>query len=227
MNNFISYRRVSTVRQGQSGLGLEAQTAAVNNYVNSVSGRLLADYTENESGKNCQRPELEKAIAHAARSKATLLVAKLDRLSRNVAFLSKLMESKVQFVCCDNPYATPLTLHILAAVAENEAKAISTRTKQALAALKARGVKLGSARPGAWEGKEHVRLAGLVKARQASLKSARVNRIAAYADLLPMLQEKRKLGKTLAEIAAELNDAGHTTRKGCRWCAMQVLRVLK
>src|SRR5262245_43725144 len=150
----VSYYRVSTRKQGLSGLGLEGQAEAVAAFCKQHKATVIASYKEIESGKKKDRPEIAKALAHARRSKATLIVAKLDRLSRNVAFLSTLMESKVSFVCCDNPHATPLTIHILAAVAEDEAKRISERTKAALAAAKMRGTLLGSARPGHWSGRE-------------------------------------------------------------------------
>ena len=143
----VAYYRVSTQRQGESGLGVEAQEAAVLQHVNG-HGVLLAGYREIESGRKKNRPELAKAIAHAKRSKATLVIAKLDRLARNVAFVSTLMEAGIEFVCCDNPTANPLTIHILAAVAEAEAKAISQRTKDALRAYRERGGVLGAHHPG-------------------------------------------------------------------------------
>src|ERR1017187_6457265 len=142
----VGYQRVSTKGQGESGLGIEAQESAIQAYARQTGAKVVAMYTEVESGKLADRPELLKALAHARRSKATLVVAKLDRLARNVAFLSALMESKGAFIACDNPQANRLTLHILAAV-ENEAKAISDRTKAALAAYKARGGKLGAELP--------------------------------------------------------------------------------
>src|SRR5262245_32439937 len=153
----IAYYRVSTRKQGQSGLGLEGQQHEVQTFAQRNGASIVATYKEVESGRKSARPELQKALAHAKRSKAVLVAAKLDRLSRNVAFLSALMESKVEFVCCDNPHATPLTIHILAAVAEDEAKRISARTKAALAAAKRRGVVLGSARPGHWDNHEAAR----------------------------------------------------------------------
>ena len=136
----VAYFRVSTKQQGESGLGLEGQEFAVEQFAQKSGNRILAKYTEVESGRVSDRPELKKAKAHAKRSKATLVVAKLDRLSRNVAFLSALMESDIEFVACDNPHANRLTIHILAAVAEDEARRISERTKAALQAAKARGV---------------------------------------------------------------------------------------
>jgi DNA invertase Pin-like site-specific DNA recombinase len=132
----VGYRRVSTARQGQSGLGLEAQDAAIQSYRDAGACDLKAIYTEVESGKRADRPELIRAIAHAKRAKATLVIAKLDRLSRNVAFVANLLESGVDFVACDNPHANRLTIHILAAMAEHEAKVIGERTKAALAATR-------------------------------------------------------------------------------------------
>src|SRR5476651_1949666 len=150
----VSYLRVLTRKQGESGLGLEGQQAAIDAYAKQNGGEVVGRYIEVESGKRSDRPELARAITHAKRMKAVLVVAKLDRLSRNVAFLSRLLESGIEFLACDNPTANRLTVHILAAVAEAEAKAISDRTKAALAAAKARGTILGSARPGHWSGNE-------------------------------------------------------------------------
>src|SRR5829696_7670224 len=140
---FTAYLRVSTARQGQSGLGLEAQRHSVAEHVNG-HGVLLAEYVEIESGRRSDRPQLAAALAHAKATGATLIVAKLDRLARNVAFISALMESGVDFVAADMPMANRLTVHVLAAVAEHEAAMISARTKAALQAAKARGQKLGN-----------------------------------------------------------------------------------
>jgi DNA invertase Pin-like site-specific DNA recombinase len=140
---FVAYYRVSTDKQGQSGLGLDGQRQAVMNYLNGGPWRLVAEHTEVESGKRNARPELQKALAACRRHKAKLCIAKLDRLSRNLAFIATLMDSGVEFVATDNPHANKLTIHILAAVAEHEREAISQRTKAALAAAKARGKKLG------------------------------------------------------------------------------------
>ena len=144
IGRFVAYYRVSTDRQGKSGLGLEAQREAVQSYLNGGSWTLAAEVTEVESGKRNDRPELDRALGLCRLYGATLVVAKLDRLARNVAFISKLMESGVDFVAVDFPQANRLTVHILAAVAKHEAAMISQRTKAALAAAKARGVKLGN-----------------------------------------------------------------------------------
>ncbi len=226
MADLIAYYRVSTKAQGESGLGLEAQEAAVKAHAKQSGANIRAAYVEVESGKLADRPELARALAHARRSKATLVVAKLDRLARNVAFLSALMDSSVPFVACDNPHANRLTLHILAAVAEAEARAISERTKAALAAAKARGKLLGSARPGHWEGREQTRLAGLEKARAVAIGVRQAKAKDAYADLVPVLTDLRGEGLSLAAIADRLNAEGHTTRRGRPWNPMQVSRVL-
>lgn len=226
MADLVAYYRVSTKQQGDSGLGLEGQQAAVEQFARQSGARIKAAYIEVESGKLADRPEFARALAHAKRSKATLCVAKLDRLARNVEFLAKLMNSAVEFVACDNPHANRLTLHILAAVAENEAKAISDRTKAALAAARARGMRLGSARPGHWDGREQQRLDGLAKARAVAVEVRQAKARDAYSDLLPEVRQLRAAGQTLAAIATKLNADGHTTRRGRPWSPVQVQRIL-
>ena len=222
MGPIIGYLRVSTKGQGESGLGMEAQKAAIEGYARQMGVSVLACYTEVESGKLADRPQLAKALAHARRAKATLVVAKLDRLARNVAFLSALMDSTVPFVACDNPHANRLTLHILAAVAEAEAKATSDRTKAALAAYKARGGKLGGSLPQC----RNLTPEAVAKGRQESAKARAKAAVEAYADLQPVLTELRGKGLSLKAIAGELNGQGHTTRRGKPWNAVQVMRVL-
>jgi DNA invertase Pin-like site-specific DNA recombinase len=222
----IAYYRVSTKEQGASGLGLEAQRAAVATYALSVGATVEAHYTEVESGKRADRPELAKALAMARRCKARLCIAKLDRLARNVAFVSALMESGADFVAVDNATANRLTIHILAAVAEDEARRISERTKAALAAAKARGTLLGSARRNHWKGREGARLAGLVKAREQASIVNRAKALAGVADLLPEIQQRRQAGESLAAIADALNAAGQRTTRGAGWTAMQVKRAI-
>ena len=222
----VAYYRVSTKQQGESGLGLQGQKSAVDEFIRQRSGILIAEYKEVETGKSKTRPELLKAMAHAKRSKSTLVVAKLDRLARNVAFTSALMEAKVDFVACDNPHALPFTIHILAAVAELEARQISQRTKTALGEAKRRGTKLGSAREGHWDGKEELRQAGLRKARILAAKANRASFEGEYSDLFPIIKELHCNGESLQAIAAKLNEQGHTTRRGKQWNKMQVSRVL-
>src|ERR1700733_1556185 len=144
---FVAYYRVSTSKQGASGLGLEAQKEAVRGYLNGGRWRMVDEVTEIESGKRNDRPALAHALSLCRLHKATLVIAKLDRLARNVNFISNLMESTVEFTAVDFPTANRLTVHILAAVAEHEAQAISTRTREALAAARARGIKLGTRNP--------------------------------------------------------------------------------
>ena len=166
---FVTYLRVSTECQGQSGLGLEAQRAAVAGHVLG-RGEVVAEFVEVESGKRADRPQLALALAEAKRAGAVLLIAKLDRLARNVAFIANLLESGVEVTAADMPEANRFLLHVMAAVVEQEGRAISDRTKAALAAAKARGVKLG------WSNPEQAS-----EQRQAAKKGAAVNRARALA----------------------------------------------
>ena len=219
----VAYYRVSTEKQGASGLGIEAQHSYVAGHLQRTGSTLLREFTEVESGRNNERPELAKAIQFAKRSRATLVIAKLDRLARNVAFVANLMETQVQFESCDLPGANSMTVHVMAAVAENEAKAISQRTKDALAAARTRGTKLGAHNPSAKP------LRNVDRARGQE-RSARVNRekaVAEYADVLPIMKLKRDAGESLAAIANHLNDDGYVTRTGAAWSPVQVMRVLR
>ena len=145
---YVAYYRVSTKRQGESGLGLEAQQRDVNALAGRNNGPIIAEYIEVETGKMADRPKLHEAIHHAQLSNAILVVAKLDRLARNAAFTLALQKSGLPFVCCDNEHATPLTIAFLALIAQHEAEQIAARTKAALQSAKARGTLLGSNRPG-------------------------------------------------------------------------------
>src|SRR5262249_22323984 len=147
MTLFIAYFRVSTDRQGKSGLGLDAQRESVRGYV-AGHGSIAEEFTEIESGKKNERPQLALALAACRKYRAVLVIARLDRLARNLAFIANLMESGVDFVAVDMLQANRLTLHIIAAVAEDEGKRISTRTRDALAAAKKRGIRLGNPNPG-------------------------------------------------------------------------------
>ena len=215
MSRYVAYFRVSTARQGQSGLGLEAQQAAVQRFL-PVHAVRVADYVEVESGRKSARPQLAAALAQAQREGAVLLVAKLDRLARNVAFLATLMESRVRSQAVDLPAADEFTLHILAAVAQKEAAAISSRTRDALAAKKARGFTLGTPAnlmPAA-------RTQGLA-ARQANAQANVHNRQATQ--LATLLQAT---GATLRAIADRLNQSGYCTRRGKAFHPMGVQRLL-
>lgn len=220
MPDLIPYYRVSTRKQERSGLGLEGQQAAVAHYAGSQGAHVLAEYTEVESGKRADRPQLAKAIAHAKRSRATLVVAKLDRLARNVAFTSALMESGVDFVACDNPHANRLTIHILAAVAEDEARRISERTKAALQAAKRRGVKLGAARPECRNLTDKARRKG----NKASAAVVRQQADEAYVDLRDFFAALRP-AFSYQQIADILNMRGERTRYGKPWTDVAVLRA--
>lgn len=226
-SRFITYYRVSTKKQESSGLGLDAQRSEVANFIERNGGEVVKEFTEVESGKNNDRPQLQAAVAYARRSKATLLVAKLDRLSRNVSFLANLMDSNIDFIAADNPHANRFTIHILAAVAEHERDLIAKRTKAALQAAKARGAKLGSSRPNHWKGREDKRLEGSIKGAKRAGEVHRENARNAYADVLPLIREMRGERKSLRAIARALNEQGIPTRRGKSWGPAQILNVLK
>lgn len=216
---FVAYFRVSTARQGQSGLGLDAQRRAVSDWLNGGDHEVVGEFVEVESGKRSDRPELARAIAEAKRLKATLVIAKLDRLARNVHFISGLMESGVEFVACDMPAANRFTLHILAAVAEHEAAMISQRTKAALASAKARGQQLGFANE---RNKSRVR-----KASQAGGKVLRTRANLHASNILPIVEAIKTAGvTTLGGIANALNARGVRTARGGRWHPTTVKNLL-
>jgi DNA invertase Pin-like site-specific DNA recombinase len=179
-------------------------------YAHSVGSVIIAEYTEAESGKNSNRPEIARAIAHARSSNSILYIACLDRLARNVYFISGLMESKLDFVVGDMPYATRFTIHILAAVAEEEGRRISERTKKGLEQAKLKGVKLGSQNE-KWRAKR-VGNPGLDKARVVSAKTRAEAMNEFYSFLVPIIKEMKDAGSTLRQIADHLNSAGHLTR---------------
>lgn len=223
---FVSYLRVSTARQGASGLGLEAQREAVGRFLNGGSWTLVKEVVEVESGKRNDRPAIAEAVRLCRIHRATLVIAKLDRLARNLHFISGLMESGVKFIAVDNPSANELTVHILAAVAQSEAKAISERTKSALAAAKARGVKLGGLRgPAA----DFAALSRKGSAAGAAVRAAKAMK--RIDDLVPVMEDIREEGSSssLRAIAAELNARGIPTisPRGSMWYPIQVQRVLR
>lgn len=215
----IAYYRVSTKRQGESGLGLDAQRTAVSPYAP------IEAYTEVETGKKSDRPELQKALAHAKATGATLVVAKLDRLARNVHFISSLMESGVDFVCVDQPNVTPFVLHVLAAVAEYEASLISERTKAGLAEAKKRGKLLGARNPVIAAALK--RSSNPERASQAAHSRRKVLQKEHYAAIVPAIIALRDNGFTFKAIARHLNEKGYVNSRGNKFSASQVYRVLQ
>ena len=217
---FVGYERVSTARQGASGLGLAAQRSAIEGYARSRGAEVAAIFTEVESGRKADRPELARAIQHARLTGSTLLIARLDRLSRNAAFLLTLRDGGVRFLACDMPAANDLTVGIMALVAEAERDLISRRTREALAAAKARGVKLGNP-----NGAAALHRAGK---GGAPLRMAVSRNADAFArDLAPVLADIRSAGATtLRRIAAVLNQRGVLTRRGGSWGVSNVRNLI-
>ncbi|MHB8121422.1 MAG: recombinase family protein [Desulfuromonadaceae bacterium] len=203
---YAHYLRVSTDKQGIDGYGIDAQRLAISKYVPG------AEFIEVESGKRKDRPELLKALAYCKKNSAVLIVAKLDRLARNVAFVSVLMESKVEFICADMPAATPLTIHIMAAMAEHEASMISVRTKAGLAAAKVRGVKLGKSMDTTKATKGHDTQSDIANRNAVKVRATIDGLVAA--------------GLSLRKIAAQLNTMGVTTPRKAQWTAQAVKNAL-
>lgn len=215
----MAYYRVSTKRQGESGLGLEAQREAVRRFIGD--GNLLREFEEIESGGRDDRPALEDALRECRLRKATLVIAKLDRLARSVAFISRLMEDRVDFVAVDLPHANSFTVHVMAASAEFERKMISERTKAALAAAKARGVRLGGRRAGHNIGAH----SGDGQRQSLIVRRGRASRFAA--DTSALIEVVRSEGRTsLAQIAEGLNERGIPAARGGRWSPVQVSRII-
>ena len=203
---FVSYIRVSTAKQGASGLGLEAQKEAISRYLNGGSWEVLAEFVEVESGKKADRPELTRALKHCQMTGATLVIAKLDRLSRDLHFISSLQKAGIEFTACDMPSANKFTVHIFAALAEHEREMISQRTKAALAALKARGVKLGKP--------ENLTRAAAEKGAvsAAAVRTAKADDFAGQ--IGPMVQGYHTEGMSLNGIASKLNTDSILTARG-------------
>ncbi len=216
----VSYFRVSTAEQGRSGLGLEAQRAAVATYCQGRGCEVLGEYVEVESGKVNDRPELARAMAHASLTGATLVVAKLDRLSRDAAFLLALRNSGAAFVAADNPAVDRVTVGILAVLAQDERERISERTRAALAAAKARGVRLGNPNGAA-------ALRRAAKGNGAAVKALKAGADERAAKLAAKVAELRQAGVTsLAGIAAALNEARIRTPRGGQWHPSSVRNLL-
>jgi DNA invertase Pin-like site-specific DNA recombinase len=241
----VAYYRVSTQKQGESGLGLEAQQAIVEGYGRASGRKIIAAYVEVESGADDSRPELARAEAHARRASATVAVAKLDRISRDVHFVTGLQKRGVDWIDCGSPHDDPFIRNIKASFAEEERKKISGRVGDALAAFKANGRvpkrirdmypggvppevaeryagKLGAAHPDCRKLTAEQSAAG----RRRSAVVRRDRAAAAYVDLVPAMRELRAEGRSDRAIAAELNRQGHSTRRGRPWNGVQVARVL-
>ena len=214
----IAYYRVSTQEQGQSGRGLEAQQTCVANYAKAYGGQVIRSYQEVESGARRDRPALEKALGHARRSKATIVVGKLDRLARDAFLIAKLLDEKVPFVACDMPEADDTMKGMYSYFAQREHKLISARVREAMAAAKGRGRTFGTL--------ANLTQAGRVKGAARAGLTHRKQADQAYADLLPLMRELRAEGQSLAAIAARLNADGEITRRGGSWSPTQVMRVL-
>lgn len=210
--NYIAYYRVSTQQQGVSGLGLEAQQKQVQDFAGRTGAAIVASYTEVESGKKTNRVQLLEAIAEAKKTGSTLLIAKLDRLARNAAFIFHLRDTGVKFVAADMPEANTLTVGIIAVMAQHEAELISARTKAALAAKRQRGEKLGNA--------GNFSAAGRAKGRAANTANAANNQNTKTARGYAVLLSKS--GASLRKIAKTLNDEGFKTARGGQYSAMQV-----
>lgn len=216
---YIAYLRQSTIKQQVSGLGIEAQREIINNYVKDDS-KILKEYIETETGKNNHRPKLTEAIEQCRQTGSILICAKLDRLSRNVAFTSRLLESDVEIVFCDFPKANRLILHIISSIAEYEAKLISERTKQSLKAKKDKGVKLG--KPENLLNNHAQAIANSIKTNKAKALNNENNRRA-----LALIVMMRREDKTYLQITHALNKQGFKTSKGYRFTTSQVWRLYK
>jgi DNA invertase Pin-like site-specific DNA recombinase len=216
MKQYIAYYRVSTARQGVSGLGLEAQEAAVAAFV-AGRGELVNFYREVESGKNNERVELAKAFEEAKRTGATLVIAKLDRLSRSASFIFKLRDAEVDFVCCDIPDMSTLTVGLFAVIAQHEREVISQRVKVALEAKRARGEALGNPANFTKEGR--------VKGALVRAENARNHESNIQAKQLIQLLLKQPKKPSLRDIASALNGTGYRTRRGYMFTATQVMRL--
>lgn len=211
---FVSYLRVSTERQGVSGLGIDAQRSAIRRYMELCGGEVLAELVEVESGKRSDRPVLEEAVALCRRKKATLLVAKLDRLSRTVSFISRLIDTGIDFIAVDNPHANKLMIHVMSAFAEHERDLISVRTRSALEAAKARGVKLGNPR-----------IASAREQARVAIQSAADDYCA---NVAPIIAQIRQSGVgSLQGLADALAARGIATARGGKWHPATVKNVEK
>jgi DNA invertase Pin-like site-specific DNA recombinase len=217
LKHYVTYFRVSTQKQGRSGLGLDAQRAAVRNYLDSHHGTELASFTEIESGKVNDRPQLAAALRRCKQTRATLLVAKLDRLSRNAAFLLSLRDSGVRFVAADMPDMNETVVGIMAVIAQAERQAISDRTRAALDAAKRRGIKLGNPRL----------RPGTKATAQVATEAAQAIAQTRAEELREVIADARDVGcESLRQLAAHLNGLSIQTPRGGQWAAASISRLL-
>lgn len=217
---FVSYLRVSTVRQGQNGLGVEAQRRAVEDFLNGGNWQLLKEFVEVESGTKSDRPELAKALHHCKVTGSKLVIARLDRLSRNASFLLSLQDAGVDFQAVDVPTVDRFSVGVLALVAERERQLISERTRAALQAAKARGVRLGNPHGNKF-------LLEADKGNSAAIAKVRAKAEAHARDILPVIRDIQEQGlTTLRQIADELNARGIRTARGGQWHAATVRNIL-
>lgn len=218
MAHYISYLRASKVHT----LNLADQKVAVREFAELNGGEVIASFTE-KAGVTGEYPALQQAIAKAKETGALLVIAKIGRLNRNLVFTTTLHNSGVQFACCDMPEATHLTAHVMVGMAGDESQRIRQRTREGLAAAKARGVKLGAHRPGHWDGKGN---RGLKLAIAGSIAKRKERAASAYALLLPEIKARRERGDTLPEIAQWLNQTGHLTTVGKPFTEVSVWRII-
>jgi DNA invertase Pin-like site-specific DNA recombinase len=215
---YVAYYRVSTAKQGQSGLGLEAQRNTVETHISNLNGVIAGEYIEVSSGRNNDRKQLHEALKTCRLTGATLVIAKLDRLSRDRRFLMELADSKLNFICCDMPEANQLTIGIIAVMADYESKLISERTKVALKAAKARGVTLGNPKL------NQVRNDDTSKARSIWAEQSQSRN----SELLGVINEliAKHGNQSTRKLAGLLNEAGYTTARGKQFTSTQVHRLL-
>ena len=221
IKKIVAYYRLSKPKKGKNknetirdAYGLEDQRREVARFAEEHGATIIAEFCEIETGRRADRPELKKALLMAQMHKATLVIGKQDRLGRNVAFVANLAKSGVDFVCVDRPNQSKFEMHIRASVDEDEADRISERTKRGLRVAKEKGVKLGSARPGHWKGREHLRRKALHQATAASSQARTQRTKEAYRHLIDFMADLNAQGVPLDVIAARLNELGHVTTAG-------------
>jgi len=217
-STYVTYFRVSTDKQGKSGLGLEAQMASVSQYVSNKNAVVLDSFTEIESGKRADRPELSKALRKCRLTGAVLVIAKLDRLSRDIAFIANLQKSEVDFICCDMPDANTLTVGMMAVLAQYERELISERTKAGLKAAKNKGIKLGNPTL------RFVRNTDTSQATTVRSQNAQA-RNRQLLDIIEEFENENKSSMTLEQIATALNETGYRTTRGYEFTKTQVSRI--